>query len=197
MVNAMHQVPRAGSRKVIQILGGASEQQARVHAAYLTSRLAELVHGEPIFLPAPGIVGSEETRQILLRDPVIGSVFERFAEVSLALVGIGTVAPSPLLASSGNIFSAEELDMLRRAGAAGDILNRFFDEAGHPVQTPLAGRVIGMSLEQLQQVKRAVGVAGGKRKVAAIRGALAGSLIGVLITDRFTALRLLDEKPGE
>ena len=44
---------------------------------------------------------------------------------------------------------------------------------------------------------RVVGVAGGKRKVAAIRGALLGRLVNVLITDRFTAERLLDPAPGE
>ncbi|MCJ7736289.1 MAG: sugar-binding domain-containing protein, partial [Anaerolineae bacterium] len=47
--------------------------------------------------------------------------------------------------------------------------------------------VIGMSLEQLTRVQRSVGVAGGKRKHAAIRGALLGGFINVLITDRFTA----------
>jgi DNA-binding transcriptional regulator LsrR (DeoR family) len=37
-----------------------------------------------------------------------------------------------------------------------------------------------------------VGIAGGKRKFEAIRGALRGKLINVLITDRRTAERLLE-----
>ena len=41
------------------------------------------------------------------------------------------------------------------------------------------------------RVKRVIGVAGGGRKVEAIRGAMTGSLIDVLITDRFTAEKLL------
>jgi len=36
-----------------------------------------------------------------------------------------------------------------------------------------------------------VGVAGGKRKTLAIKGALAGGWINILITDRNTAERLL------
>jgi DNA-binding transcriptional regulator LsrR (DeoR family) len=36
-----------------------------------------------------------------------------------------------------------------------------------------------------------VGIAGGGRKLAAIRGALEGKLINTLITDRFTAERLI------
>ncbi|HDQ70774.1 MAG TPA: sugar-binding transcriptional regulator, partial [Chloroflexi bacterium] len=110
---------------------------------------------------------------------------------TLALVGIGTVEPSPLLASSGNIFSDEELATLRENGAVGDILYRFYDAEGNPVQTPLAERVTGMDHEQLRRVKRVVGIAGGARKFDAIRGALNGKLINVLITDRFTAERLV------
>jgi DNA-binding transcriptional regulator LsrR (DeoR family) len=59
------------------------------------------------------------------------------------------------------------------------------------VQTPLNDRVISMELNQLKQVRRVVGIAGGKRKIAAIRGALAGGWINTLITDRMTAERLI------
>ena len=113
-------------------------------------------------------------------------------QVSLALVGIGEVKPSSLLATSGNVFTLEELTGLRAMGAVGDILVRFFNRQGKPVHSPLNERVIGMSLEQLQRVERSVGIAGGKRKVEAIRAALTGRLVNVLITDHFTAERLLE-----
>jgi DNA-binding transcriptional regulator LsrR (DeoR family) len=51
--------------------------------------------------------------------------------------------------------------------------------------------VIGVTLEELKQTPRVIGVAGGKRKVDAIRACLTGGLINVLITDKFTAERLL------
>ena len=40
-------------------------------------------------------------------------------------------------------------------------------------------------------VKRSVGIAGGERKLAAIRGAARGGLINVLITDSLTAEGLI------
>jgi DNA-binding transcriptional regulator LsrR (DeoR family) len=195
MVEVMRQIPRPIDARVIQILGGAGEPQAKVHAAYLASRLAELVRGEATFLPAPGLVDSADVRQVLLNDSAIREVTKLFDEITLALVGIGTVEPSPLLASSGNIFSDEELDTLRENGAVGDILYRFFDAEGNAVQTPLADRVTGMDLDQLRRVKRVVGIAGGARKFAAIRGALKGGLINTLVTDRFTAERLVSAVP--
>jgi DNA-binding transcriptional regulator LsrR (DeoR family) len=43
----------------------------------------------------------------------------------------------------------------------------------------------------LKKTPRVVGVAGGDRKVEAIRACLKGSLVNVLVTDKFTAEKLL------
>jgi len=191
MVDALHPPPRLSNVRVLQILGGLGNPLAKVYASRLIDRFASLVRGEAVLLPAPGIVSSPDAVPILLKDTYVRSAMELFEQVTIALVGIGTVEPSGLLASSGNIYSPEELDMLRQAGAVGDICLRFFDQTGKPVDNPLNDRVIGMNLEQLRHVKRAVGIAGGKRKLAAIRGALQGRWINVLITDRSTAEHLL------
>jgi len=183
----MHPLPRPNGVQVVQILGGVGNPAAEVHANQLISRLAAMLHGEAKFLPAPGVVGSADAAQVLLSDQFVRETMALFDRVSMALVGIGALEPSKLLASSGNVFSSEELEMLRSRGTVGDICVRFFDAQGKPVLMPLDGRVISMRLEQLKRVKRSVGVAGGRRKHEAIRGALLGGLINVLITDRFTA----------
>ena len=56
---------------------------------------------------------------------------------------------------------------------------------------PLDDRVIAITLEELKKTPRVVGVAGGDRKVEAIRACLKGSLVNVLVTDKFTAEKLL------
>ncbi len=192
LVDAMHQVPRKPGVQVAQILGGVGNPGAEIHAARLTDRLARLVNGTATFLPAPGIVGSQASLDVLLADPYVEEAMTLFDQVSLALVGIGAVEPSELLADSGNIFSVEELDILRGKGAVGDILLHFFDVNGDPVDSSLNNRVVSMSLTQLQNVDRSIGVAGGRRKLKAILGALRGGLINVLVTDCFTANRLMD-----
>jgi len=191
MVEAMHPNPRAAGARVVQILGGIGNPGAEVHATHLTRRLANLVSGTATLLPAPGAVGSADARRVMLKDRYVQEATALFKSVTLALVGIGAIEPSKLLASSGNVFSPHELKSLSAHGAVGDICLRFFDAAGAPVQTPLNDRVISIELAQLKQVRRVVGIAGGKRKTAAIRGALAGGWINMLITDRSTAERLL------
>lgn len=191
LVDAMHQVPQKPNVRVVQVLGGIGNPSAEIHAARLTSRFAKLVSGTATFLQAPGIVGSEAALHVLLEDQYVQEAIQLFNEVSLALVGIGAVEPSKLLADSGNIFSNEELSVLCSKGAVGDILLHFFDSFGQPVQTSLDYRVVSMTLPQLRHAARAVGVAGGKRKFNAILGALRGGLINVLITDCFTAKHLV------
>ncbi|HVO72306.1 MAG TPA: sugar-binding transcriptional regulator [Aggregatilineaceae bacterium] len=190
-VDAMRPLPRPIGAQVIQILGGVGNPAAEHHAVHLVRRLAVLVQGEAVFLPAPGIAGSAKTQRVYLQDQYVRQTTAQFETVTLALVGIGSVEPSGLLATSGNVFSPQELDTLREQGAVGDICLRFYDANGTPIQTSLNDRVIGMELEQLRQRRRCVGIAGGKRKLPAIRGALKGHLINVLITDLVTAQSLL------
>lgn len=192
MVNAMQPLSQPVEAQVVQILGGIGNPSAEVHANHLTTRLANLTGSEAKFLPVPGVVGSVEAREVLMTDAFVRQAVDWFDRINVALVGIGSVMPSKLLASSGNSFAPEEIDLLAKQGAVGDICLRFFDSHGVPVVTPLDARVISMTLEQLRRVDRCVGIAGGRRKHAAIRGALEGEWINVLFTDHFTAEQLLD-----
>ena len=54
----------------------------------------------------------------------------------------------------------------------------------------MEGRVIGIDLEALRLVPRVVGVAGGRRKLQALLGALRGRFLDILVTDQFTAARI-------
>jgi DNA-binding transcriptional regulator LsrR (DeoR family) len=195
MVNAMRPSQRFKDTRVIQILGGVGSPNAEVHATQVTRRLADLIGGEATLLPAPGVVGSRNARDVLMKDRFVREALDLFPKVTLALVGIGATEPSRALASSGNVFSPQEIKLLAGKGAVGDICLRFFDSGGREVLTQLNDRVISMELDQLRAVKRVVGVAGGRRKTNAVRGALAGKLVNVLITDLASAERLLAESP--
>ncbi len=192
MVNSMHRLPKASKAKVVQMLGGMGNPSAKIYAARITEQFADLVQGIPIYLPAPGLARSQQVRDDLMTDPYVREAFDLFDKITLAIVGIGSVEPSKLLASSGNIFSTDELNALQQAGAVGDICLRFFDVDGADVNLPLDKRVVSIRLDQLAQAKRIVGVAGGRRKINAIRGALNGKHINILITDHISAITLMD-----
>jgi DNA-binding transcriptional regulator LsrR (DeoR family) len=191
-VEQMQPIRKIENCLVVQLLGGIGSPSAEQHANHLAVRLARLVRGEARFLPVPGVVGSPNAARILLKEPNVSSTIALFDKVSLALVGIGCVEPSALVASSGNIFSKTELELLQKQGAVGDVCLRFFDARGRPVKGAHDERVIGMGLEGVRQVQRSVAVCGGKRKFAAILGAVRGKWINTLVTDQQTAARLVN-----
>jgi DNA-binding transcriptional regulator LsrR (DeoR family) len=195
MVEALHPGDSARGGKVVQILGGVGNANTQYQATQLAQRLADLVGASPVLLQAPGIVGSAEAKRVLSVDAAVKGAADLFNSVDLALVGIGSLEPSKLLASSGNTFSMEERKELKRLGAVGDICFRFFDKDGELVTSPLTDRVIGIEPASLKRIRRVVGVAGGSRKVEAILAALRGKWINVLITDKRTAEGLLNVAP--
>jgi hypothetical protein len=66
------------------------------------------------------------------------------------------------------------------------------DSAGVLVRSDLDGRVVGIDPDTLRGIPRRIGMASGKSKHGAIRAALRGGWVNVLLTDTVTANSLLE-----
>jgi len=191
MVNSMQKAMKPLADSVVQVIGGVGEPNAQVQATRLTEQLAMLTGASPRFLTAPGFVSSAELRTAIMAEPYVRETSEQWSELSVVLAGIGSLEPSPLLRQSGNALPHDEQLELRSLGAVGDVCLRFFDADGNPVHSGVEERVVGISRELLLGVPRRIGVAGGSRKHSAIRAALLGGWVNVLVTDTLTAGVLL------
>lgn len=193
MVNAMH--PRGaasagGGVRVVQLTGGVGNPSAEAHGTQLTRRLADLLRGEAVFLPAPGLAATEGARDMFLQDRFVREALEMFERVTLALMGIQDVRHSGPTGYLGSYTEAERRRLLE-LGAQGFVCHRFYDSQGTPLATPFDRRLLAITPPQLFKVERRVGISGGPARLKAIRAAVEGDWINVLITDRFTAERLL------
>jgi DNA-binding transcriptional regulator LsrR (DeoR family) len=190
MVGAL-QTLQVHSVQVVQIIGGLGQPESEMHATDLCKRMARTLGCRLTLLPAPGIVNTQPTKEAFLSDWYVKKALEMFNKLDAAFVGIGAPTLNSVMMRDGSIIIQSEMDDLLKKGAVGDIALRFFDAKGQPVQSDVDQRVIGIKLEELTKVKRVVGVAGGPEKLAAIRGAVSGDLVDVLITDSITAAQLL------
>ncbi|MEV4993418.1 sugar-binding transcriptional regulator [Streptomyces niveus] len=190
-VKVMRAKTSSVAQEVVQIVGGSGSPEVQLHATRLTSRLAELTGARPVFAPSAALVGSPELRDLLSKEPAMAGAMKSWSRITLALLGIGTLEPSPLLRLSGNAITPEDQQQLKALGAVGDVCARYFDAEGEPVDAPFNNRLIGIDLTQLGVAERRIGVAGGLNKVAAIRGAVRGGWINILITDVEVARELL------
>lgn len=177
--------------RILQALGGLSSPDTGVNGADLARRMAQSFGARPLLLSSPGLVANREVRDALLMDPQISRMIALAAKADIALVGIGVLAPDSIMLQN-NILSQTEVNRLKSKGAIGDIGMRFYDPYGKTIEDEINDRVIGIDLDQYRKIKRVIGIAGGEEKVEAIRGALRGKLINVLITDDRTARKLFE-----
>lgn len=191
MVNAMSTRRQPVAESVTQVIGGVGVPRAQVQATRLTEELARITGGTPQFLTAPGFVSSAALSQAMLAEPYVKAVVESWSSLTVLLAGIGSLEPSPLLRESGNAIPQADQEALRQVGAIGDVCLRFFDADGREVPSEIGPRVVGIPSDLLRNVPRRVGVAGGQRKHAAIRAAIVGGWVNVLVTDTDTAASLL------
>lgn len=191
VVDRLRPLRTSGADSVVQLVGGVGVASVQAQANRLLSELATLIGASPTFVPAPGLVGGTTMRQSLLADPAMESVAAQWRDLTMALVGIGSLQPSALLQQSGNAVAPDDQAGLLRLGAVGDVCTRFFDAAGHLVQSDLDSRIVGIDPETYRAIPRRIGLAGGERKHQAIRAAIAGNWVNVVITDLATARALL------
>lgn len=187
VVDAMRPRTARTADRVVQVIGGVGDPRAQVLATRLADRLAHVTGADVRYFNAPGVVANQEVRDSFLSDPQIAAVREEWSDLTMALVGIGSVEPSALLVSSGNTLPDGDLRSLAARGAVGDVCLNFFDAEGGYVASELEGRTLGIDEPTLKAIPRRIGVAGGPRKLAAIRAALVGGWCDVIITDSVTA----------
>lgn len=190
-VESMRPKNKAVATLVTQLFGGVGEPQVQLAATRLLDRFATVTGARPMFLPTQGVVADPVMREALLADASVTTVRRAWKSLTVTVVGIGTVRPSPMLARSGNAIRPDQQEALKELGAVGDVCLRFFDRDGALVESAFNQHVVGISPELLKAVPRRVGVAGGADKIEAIRAALLGGWVNTLVTDVDTARALL------
>ncbi|MFJ8023553.1 sugar-binding transcriptional regulator [Streptomyces sp. NPDC096311] len=175
---------------IVQMVGGVRAAGLDVSGSELVRRLTAKSGGRAFPLHAPLLVRSARTAAALRSDPSLSDTIARFADVTVALVGIGSW--NPPRSSLHQEVTEPERAALRRAGAEADICGLVLDADGSPVESELNSRTIGITLEELRKVPTVLAVASGADKAGAIAAALRSSLVSVLVTDSDAAAALLD-----
>jgi DNA-binding transcriptional regulator LsrR (DeoR family) len=188
-IDAMPTTP-CPSVKFVSLLGGLTRRFA-ANPFDVIQKLAEKTGAEAYLMPVPFFANSIADKQVLLSQLGVGEVLAMGEAASLLIVGIGEASAESFL-HMGGMVGAEEIDAVRRQGAAGEVLGHFFTLDGRHIANDLSERALAPDPERLKG-RRIVAIAGGTTKVTAIRAILASKLLHGLITDETTASQLLKE----
>lgn len=178
---------------VVQILGGLGPVGEMEHSTELVQMAAQRLNARLRLLPAPGIVASREAFQALKSDNQISETLALAMRSDIVLIGLGLPSQDSILIRDGNIITQDDLAMVKKSGGVGDVVLRYINAMGEPIDLEINERIIGLTLEQIKTVPRVIAVAGGNAKYKLIRAALRGRIMNVLVTDHVTAENLLAE----
>lgn len=175
--------------QIVQLKGGVTDGKSTTYADEILEKFAKAFSTIARYLPLPVIFGTKEVKEMVDQDRHIKRILELGRQANIAVFTVGTVKEDALLFRLGYIEAADKVKLQQIA--VGDICSRFFDRAGEICNAEIDDRTVGIKLAELRDKERSILVAGGERKVEAIRAALVGQYANVLITDQYTAKALL------
>lgn len=174
----------------VSAMGGSPHMGLAINPNDIANNLAQRLGGRALALYAPTFVESSEVRASLLAHETIQQTLDVARQADIALMGIGTPTDDSILVKVG-CLSLAEVHRLRDMGAVGEILGNYFDQYGCSLMSDLNGRLIGLTMEELQRIPRVIAIASEVEKAQAVLGALRSSAVRVLVTECQVALELL------
>jgi len=174
--------------RVITTAGGSLYANTKYHSNTIAQRLADLYGGTGHFIYAPTYTDNKEQRDMLIKNSQIKQTLDLCKSVDIALTGIGDIqsALNYLPRPADQWFRETSVDEL--AGAINTLL---IDKRGQPFSSAVSELFIGLGYDDLRNVDTVVALAGGESKYMAIKSALLGRYLDVLVTDQHTAAFLL------
>lgn len=159
---------------------------------YLPNTLSSIFNAKLYLMPAPLLPSSNELAQSMRNEASVVEISRMASLSKITVVGVGGIDDNATIIKSG-LLSKNDVLYLQMQGAVGDVLSHFIDQDGNIVNAEIEERLISYDLQSLKKLNNVVGVAAGNVKVNAIRAALRGGYLDVLITDENTALKLLEQ----
>lgn len=141
---------------------------------------------------SPVVFSEQKAMEYFLKEKSISYIFDDFQKLDTLIMGIGIPQRVESTLVRAGYITGENLEKFARDGMAGDIALHFFDEDGATEKfRAFNDRVAGMPLEMMKKVRNRIGIAGGENRAEAIRGAIKGGFINMLITNIDAAEKLL------
>lgn len=158
-------------------------------AVEVTNALARKFDAKVMHVPSPGFAPSADVAESFLSSPPVARALRRARSADVILVSVGVIGPESLLLDEG-FMTKEAMDDVIAAGAVGEVFGWYYDVEG--TRVPAAGlHPIALTLDELRDAPRVIGVAAGTEKAGAIRGAIAAGVLDELAIDETLAEALL------
>ena len=146
----------------------------------------------PVYLSYPGIMRNDTVKRMTFEDEEFIKNLKIAKRADAIVCGIGTIRQFLETGARHDIPFLENESVV--SPCVGDICAHLFNAEGDFCYPELSSYVCGLSTLDILRIPVRIASAIGREKAAAIRGALAGRLVNVLMTDEDTVKALLELK---
>ena len=168
---------------VFPLFGATDNENSYFSSNELARKMADKLDATPKCAWFPYMADSEGDSALLRQLDYYKQMQEMWDTADLAILGIGN---TEILDIFGKTFGYSNI----HNQAVGDIATHFFDQNGKFVN--LYSNTLCASVDNIRSAKESVAIACGKEKAEAIAGALRTKMIDTLITDEYTARKILE-----
>jgi DNA-binding transcriptional regulator LsrR (DeoR family) len=158
----------------------------------LASRLAERLGGRSLQLHAPLFAERAEQREMLMNMAAVKEVLDLGRRATACLVGIGSITTPGSSYFDLHPLSAPDRAMLAGLGVMAEFLGHLVHDRGQVANFTLNQRLVALRPDEIRSCGRVVAVAAGEDKLGPVRSVLRGGYVSMLVTDEYTASRLLE-----
>lgn len=183
--------PEAKDVTFVPLIGGMGQLRTELNSNSLAERFSRIYDGRFVPLHAPGRVSSAAVRRELMKEESMAAVLRLEEQMDIAIMGIGWPDEGCTVNATG-YFKEHEMESLIERGVAGEICMQFFNAEGDTSPYKNDNNVIGVEVQKLRKVPCSIGIVGGVERQNAVRGAIKGRYINVLITDYECAKALVE-----
>ncbi|BCH34442.1 transcriptional regulator [Mesorhizobium sp. L-8-10] len=175
---------------VCSMMGGLT-RGSEINTFEIVRGFAQVLQAQCNYFAAPIYAESSQSRDAIISQSVFEKIFRRIVGVDISFLSVGDVSDQSLQVRYGLPPGTSPADLLA-AGAVGDLLGRYLDAEGRPVDHPLNSQVLSPELDDYRNIACRIVASGGRHKHAILRATARAGLATVIVTDADSAKALLD-----
>lgn len=174
----------------IRSLMGGLTRGSEINTFEIVHSFAKVLSAKCHYFAAPIYAGSEKAHTQIMAQPVFQEFLREATAVDVSFLSVGDVTGRSLQVRYG-LPAQTDIGELVAAGAVGDLLGRYLDAQGCPVDHPLNRQVISPDLDSYCAIPFRIIASGGHHKHAILLAVLNARLATAVVTDAESACFLL------
>lgn len=177
--------------EVRSMMGGLTHG-SEINTFEIVRSFAQVLKAQCHYFAAPIYAESPQSREAIISQSVFQKIFRQTYGVDVSYLSVGDVSQQSLQVRYGlpESMSAEDLVAV---GAVGDLLGRYLDADGNPVDHRLNEQVLSPKLDDYRKIPCRIVASGGAHKHAILRAVAKSGLATILMTDESSAAAILED----